>query len=355
VFKQFPDWSRLIGLEVKSEDVDTFGAALDAVAAAAEVDFALGLVKIAGDLAIDRTDVESAFVEQIRSAGYSLFPSEDNQAALHLASTAVLAEILYGVADARQLAIALSIASMSPFRRAKQPLLESAYNLAHEVLSARSARLRDVAARDGRGWGIDFDATIPAATPPPAAGARVDEVFQALSSVVAQLNRVLESAWVEARLRTEETDLLWWMSTGHSMLLDKQIGSYPIGSATLLTGIEAASRVREIPGPASLNAIATRMLEVQRIDIKKTISIRTVFENAIDEVVDLMASRSEKNTLPFCPISLAAIRFKEASGNAAWSEIFASATGYDPTKALPVPAFVNQVAREKLLSAVIQA
>lgn len=150
-----------------------------------------------------------------------------------------------------------------------------------------------------------------------------EEVAERLDILVEKLNEVIKNvknAELQSQIIFEDTELLWWMATGFSDIMEKRYVDMVEQQSQMLPvimGSELAQRVQIFPGPFAAKALLRKMLEI----LPENKTEKDVFEHYIDAVKDkaILQVIGERNSNT--PV-LYALSKKQENGEGNWKQSF---------------------------------
>lgn len=157
----------------------------------------------------------------------------------------------------------------------------------------------------------------------------------------------------EQSRRKEESDILWWLTGGHTRL-GVPFTALKSPAACLIAPFDLAELVEDAPGPFAAEAFLHNVIAKahpklkldERISLSKVLAALTQ-----SDVANLLGTASpDPLLLELCPVHLALSKFREVAGEKAWQVTFQTATKVHPDNAEYQPCeLALQFFREKML------
>lgn len=165
-----------------------------------------------------------------------------------------------------------------------------------------------------------------------------------------QVNTVLSPMRSEiARLR-EETDMLWWLVSGESRLIDEAYSDMEPGRAAFLIGSELAELSRTQLGPKAATFLMNKALREGRTDKPSKIKIEAIPKLfSIRELSDVSPDSVISDVRDLCSVSNAISRASEVGSQTAWKKMYSDDGSLSATAAFSPSELANQSFREFLL------
>lgn len=145
------------------------------------------------------------------------------------------------------------------------------------------------------------------------------EYISATQSTLDIMKSKLDSFEQLQDLRNEESQLLWWLTTGWSETKEspyKTIDSY---NGSFRVGYEISQFVRVFPGPSSVQALIQKMIE-QCKESGEKISFGDIIQNSPKDIsIKIIESSSNNPLLRLLPITMALNESKDTEELVEWS------------------------------------
>ncbi|MCK7287499.1 MULTISPECIES: GTPase-associated system all-helical protein GASH [Enterobacter cloacae complex] len=179
---------------------------------------------------------------------------------------------------------------------------------------------------------------------------------EARSSALAtskQVSAALDVCSHQLSLMREETQMLWWLTNGHSSLLSRSFSAFTPAQAALVGAMDLAkltsyTQLGPVAIPAMLDKIVMLAKKTRSQSVISLAALIDSFETEDLEKFEVFA------TLPpdLAPVT-AAIEFANAAGAGMWHARFKQKTGMDASLSLSAVAMAEQLYREHLLGQLI--
>ncbi len=98
-----------------------------------------------------------------------------------------------------------------------------------------------------------------------------------------------------AAVDREELDLLWWIQSDWSELLDRRFAGAPVEAAAIASGLECGRLLRRMPGAAH------RTLSLRHVGDGETMTLPELLKKLGDDRTKLAAAYADNTTLAACP------------------------------------------------------
>jgi hypothetical protein len=350
--QSFGDWYRLAALEPNDELLRRRWAGIATFAAKSSGRDILGLVGIFCALPHDG-ETERGFRQALLAAD-AAFPMRSNDVELSCLGGAALAEILTSrSAEAADLAaLALVCSDFRGLRRTAR--LPEIVAIADAYLDRRSQNLRaDSPQRGFQMPSIEKHlATIQegiSANALQTAGPAISDSLQVLTASLKQVNDAIDVLIAERQLRTEESDVLWWLQGEYSRDLDVPLKSAPWPAIAIHVGKELSDIIRVLPGPYPIRAFLSRALlaATTPVKLKKEVRLRDAIEGFDQAKCSLPTLSSDLE--PLCPVLMALSKWRQTGSSDQWPEAFSAASRLPAEGTVEPLDLALQTCREFLL------
>ncbi len=337
MFKEFPDWFKAANLTVSNSEVLERWEAIAKVAPtmnSASLRNAVAL--ISGRSGNELDNWTTNFVQDIRNAGDVKQSDDHNSVDVQLTLGAALHHIL--TESDLKLMAALAI------RTASFAVLEPSVFLA-PLSKLAGTVLRDVAVRNRTNILETPPLTLPTVDDQsqPLTYAAMTVTIDALNQALANLRRALA-------FRAEETDLLWWLASGHSEEFNTSLRQCEPPTAALLSGIAVSNLIAAIPGPANLRGILDAALTDAGLDSSGEQTLQGIIEHAQDDVLSHIAkTKALDNWRDLCPITAATRYYLNANKAPAWAEVCQAQLRFNMAEPHSLDAYAEELLVERLL------
>lgn len=180
-----------------------------------------------------------------------------------------------------------------------------------------------------------------------------DEARSSAMTTSKQVSAALDVCSYQLSLMREETQMLWWLTNGHSSLLSRSFSMFTPAQAALLGAMDLGklTTVTQL-GPVAIPAMLDKIVMLA----KKT---RAEPVTSLDVLIDSFKAEDREKfdvfaALPpeLAPIT-AAIELANATGSGMWHARFKQKTGMEATLSLSVVTMAEQLYREHLLGQLI--
>lgn len=180
-------------------------------------------------------------------------------------------------------------------------------------------------------------------------GAQVQKCLQTLVKENGQLAERLSGMAQDVVRFREDSNILWWVTGGHSRDLRKPFAGMDAGQVCIIAGKELADLTELMPEPFSAKAVLYTLLEKVGVDLTKQIVISTSVGCLDDEWRELWVSSIHNSiALDLCPIMFASLRASESDGSD-WHSAFKTVTTVGAKSRIDPLDLAEQVYHECLL------
>ncbi|WP_217550281.1 GTPase-associated system all-helical protein GASH [Pantoea sp. GbtcB22] len=180
-----------------------------------------------------------------------------------------------------------------------------------------------------------------------------DEARSSAMTTSKQVSAALDVCSRQLSLMREETQMLWWLTNGHSSLLSRSFNTFTPAQAALLGAMDLGKLTTfTLLGPVAIPAMLDKIVLLA----KKT---RGEPVTSLDALIDSFKTEDREkfdifDGLPpeLAPITTA-IALANATGSGLWHERFKQKTGMEATLSLSAVTMAEQLYREHLLGQLI--
>lgn len=150
-----------------------------------------------------------------------------------------------------------------------------------------------------------------------------EEVAGKLNTLVKKMNeiiKIVKNTELRSQIIFEDTELLWWMATGFSDIMEKKYVDMVEQQSMMLPiimGSELAQRVHIFPGPFAAKSLLRKMLEI----LPENKMEKDAFEHYIDALEDKAILQVIGKRNPNTPV-LYALSKKQENGEGNWTQSF---------------------------------
>lgn len=351
----FGDWYRAADLIPNHDDLVNRQAAIEAFTADCSSDRIVELSQCFFDLASDSTSISD--MQQAMKEVDAAFQMQDNAIELRVLAGACLIEFLGG---SNGMLSALALVPPSLMGSRDKILVPDICQRASEFLDTASLQLRTpeglstgkVSATriEDELVGINEAGTSNAFNVgSPYIAAALKSLHTTINGLVRKCNKLERNQQVFR----EDSDILWWMTGGHSRDLQQPLSEIdPTGVAAVL-GKELADLICVLPGPFAVQAILDRCLndcDVKTKPLSLSQLVNKIPSNWKESWKDTLAGNDDLLTL--CPVACAVLTSVNITGERNWHAPFKAATGIKPSFELAPVDWAYQTYRECILIAV---
>ena len=266
MFSEFPDWFKLANLTTTNEEIRQRWDAIAKIAPSMDLESVrIGIAFLANQRADDFGSWSEGLVGQIRAAGDASHPSDGNMLELQLSTSAALYCVMTETELSLTTSLALGVANFLPVSPSVflEPLAQFARQVVRNAAVANRKRSNDRAA-------LSFEASEPTQT---STNSDLRKVMEEVNRAVKELERMIG-------LRAEETDLMWWLVTGYSGVLERFLKEGSPSSAAIAAAIEVRSLITAIPGPAKVKGIIEAAITNAGLDPSRQLSLKEFVKDA---------------------------------------------------------------------------
>ncbi len=346
--QDFADWYRVVSIEPREEDLRKRWKTIESLGETTAPADLFELVRLFYNLPFRGEQFLTKFRDAFK-ANDDVFPMRGNDAELQVLAGASLAhhfsyEEPWGSASA----LAVLSAGCQGLRDAPVPSIVA---LAEESLAECSASLRTVGA-DAESPRTNFDAelaTLKAVFPQNTVASLAEpltKILQALIGSVGLLSRLEK----QQLLRTEESNVLWWLFGERSRDLERPFSKLDPPGACLIGAKELADMTTSLAGPFAAEAFLDKVLRLAHPVLDAEVSIaEAVTACPLEWQRNLIEADGANSLASLCPIHLAVAKCVEAEGKKTWHGPFQTLSGLKATAKLPPLGLALQTYRERLL------
>lgn len=357
--KHFADWYNAVSLHRDAKTLDLRWQAVDELASELKVQDVPSVVRVFFGLG-----GADSYLERIRRAARgkdTTFVSEGDRNELTVLAGGVIAE---AVADSSNQADAASLAvfcvdaqGLRQTSRLQGPVDEALLYLSNESVRVRAVIEDPV---------TDLNMASLGKLLASRGGVQVSDVNSVwngidviLKGVLAEhtkhtesINSSLQQALSQQR---EQSDILWWLFSEHSLDGNKAFSDLTIPEACFWGAKDLASLTQFLPGPFAVPAFLHKMLR----EVKKKVPGKVEVAESIDscdlEWKKKWIGQLSVQALPdLCPMLFGITKSVEVGGGTAWTAAFENATGLAAQGELAPARLALQIYNELLLLRALQ-
>ena len=187
------------------------------------------------------------------------------------------------------------------------------------------------------------------ANQPPDMAAQLLAVFQKLGDAVQNVLSRMTVLEEQQAIFREESDILWWLTGGHSRDFGGPPDKIPKPAGCLVAGKELADLTRVLPGPLAVHAFLDRFLEHAGEGYQEEVVFSQAINNADrDWQGKWIADFSNAQSLDLCPTLFAIHESMRSDQANAWNSVFKTQTGMAPNLKIASVQLAHQVYEECL-------
>ncbi len=157
---------------------------------------------------------------------------------------------------------------------------------------------------------------------PPQVAAPLVESLTALAASISDLAKIANERdrWIVSNLQMqfEETQILWWLLSGTSQILDKPFSEMEVPVAAMVSGSELASKVYVRPGPARIQSFIREALTRSGLEPEESSSIADGIVKAPQSWKEWLLKDSVEEVEDLCPVHFSSRRSLAAGGGKSW-------------------------------------
>lgn len=184
----------------------------------------------------------------------------------------------------------------------------------------------------------------------PAAKQAFPLLLEAMKRLALKMSAATAALVDQARLRREESDILWWMTSAYSRDLDQSMTAVPAPAVCLVAGKELADLV-EPPGPLPARSFLDRVLLSAGKPYQKPVSLAAAVNAAPAHWREQFVGQEGVNeVLDLCPVLAAAKASLAQDDPAGWYPVVCKSHRVEPEAAGGAVDLALQVYRECLLT-----
>jgi hypothetical protein len=351
--KNFADWYDAVSLRPEAKTLELRWQAVEVLAEELKVSDAPSLVRAFFSLGND-----SQYLEAIRTAARNAdqtYVSNDDQNELTvLAGGAIASVVSQSSAAADAVALAISCLDAQGLRKSRR--LQGVVDVAMRYLADESVKVRtveklpveklDVAALntliDQRGGTAVSDVA--------SVWTGLDVV---LKKFLAEYKKFAESASSLNNAQTrqrEESEILWWLFSEHTMDGSKAFSDLGIPEACVWGPRDLSALTTILPGPIAAPAFLHKMLRIVNPNPPKLLKLSESIEACdLDWKRRLAQKVVVQETPDLCPVLFAVAKSAEVGGAPTWTAAFEYSTGLPADGMIAPVHLAMQVYNESLL------
>ncbi len=350
----FPIWHRSVSMGTDNVGRDRRWAGVNALARDADRDLVEALVRLAFDH--EKLQPQPRALGRIHEAlrkGDDAFDPRGTGRDVQVHAAACLQVLFDGGTDLGALA-ALSVVTAA-FSDTRRP------NLPIDLTARAEAALVRIADNNRRRPRITVDREPPVLDVP-AALADLPDTFDAqalraaftsfvkaarvsLEGLTSRQAKALSAFERVLRIQDEELQVLWWLTNGRSLSLDRTFEAVPAEFQPFLFAKELSDQTTSLPGPRSIKALLMRAGLKDRKKLTVAMAV-----NAVDPSW-LAALDGDGPSALTLPVHFAIARQMETGDAEAWVANWSAVTGIDASRQFHPSALAVQFYRECLLLA----
>jgi hypothetical protein len=351
VHRDFADWYRVVSLDPRPELLLQRWKAIEAFTNDASVLDILDLTRIFYAL----KPKQDTLLERLRTgfkATDESFPMRGNDAELQVLAGAALVDFLRH-SDGWNWAAALALV-VAGFGSHRKSIVAAIPSLAANHLTKASAELRSKKLKAPISSEfvpkLKEVQTALQSNQMPSVAEPLNLTLTAASNAIQQLMEWAADVSTQEALRTEESQILWWLFGGHSRDLDTRFSKLAEPSAILISAKELSDLTLAMPGPLSARAFLDVVIKSAHPDLQGGQSLLdTVSACTLDWQRSLITISGLGDVDELCPIHCAVARSVDAGGKKAWQAAYSSVTRLKASDKFQALDLSHQVYRERLL------
>lgn len=180
-----------------------------------------------------------------------------------------------------------------------------------------------------------------------------DEARSSTQTITKQIAAALSACDRQLSLMHEESQMLWWLTGGHSKTLSRNFNEFTSAQAALIGAMDLGMLTTYSPlGPVAIPAMLDRIMAMamtkkSRNTTQAQVPLNTLIDSFKSEDIEKFNTFQELPHFLF-PLS-AAITLAKTAGVNMWHSRFAQITGLDASLSLEPVVMAEQLYREHLL------
>lgn len=176
-----------------------------------------------------------------------------------------------------------------------------------------------------------------------------NELHSSALTMSKQISSALEECDRQLSLMREESQMLWWLTGGHSKTLSRSFAAFTPAQAAFIGALDLGSLTTYTHlGPVAIPAMLDKIIALaKKKRAQGTVSLSSLIDSFVPEDLEML---HVPRALPPCiaPLS-AAIDFAKTAGIGAWHARFEQKTGLNASISLEPVVMAEQLYREHLL------
>ncbi|MEX3174058.1 GTPase-associated system all-helical protein GASH [Serratia quinivorans] len=176
-----------------------------------------------------------------------------------------------------------------------------------------------------------------------------DEFQSSALTMSKQISTALEECNHQLSLMREESQMLWWLTGGHSKTFSRNFATFTPAQAVLIGALDLGNLTTYTHlGPVAIPAMLDKIIPLaKKTRGRGAVSLSTLIDSFVPE--DLEQFNVFQTLPPYIAPVTTAIDFAKAVGTGAWQARFAQKTGLDASLSLDPVVMAEQLYREHLL------
>lgn len=352
--KNFADWYNAVSLHPDAQTLDARWKAVEVLAGRLKTAQVPGLIRVFFSL-----PGADQFMDEIRKAAWDedkTFLANGDRKELAVLAGAVIAQTVTN-SSAKADAAALAVSCVDAQGLRKTPRLQGVVDEAMRYLAEESVRTRTIDETPV----ADVNAAALTKLIEAKGGVAVSDwnnlwsaievVFKEMLSQYAQHTKSINLALSDVlRRQREESDILWWLFSEHTLDGTKAFRDLTIAEACFWGARDLAELTRFQPGPFAAPAFLHKMLRLVRSKVPASIEITEAVDACDFEWKQKWVATLNVNQAPdLSPMLCAIAKSVEVGGQPGWTAAFEHATGLAAHATLAPCHVALQIYNETLL------
>jgi len=350
----FADWYRMLSIELSQVPLELRWQGVEGAAEKISKSNALDLVRLFFKLDLVDDSFESEFRGFFRAED-AAFPMRDNELELQVLAAAVITEVLNESDDdvGDLVALATSCVDFQGLRPkiVLSEIIEEALIHLH-VRSDQMRRLLKPIAITAVGKSVTMPEAAKTQPTDSVTWSAIQPLVEKLdvtpNRLVKPLNEAFESLVDAINLQQEESNMLWWLFSGHSRDLKMKMSDLGKG-ACIVAGKELADLTFIIPGPLAAEAFLDKVLASS--DKNKKVTLRDVL--SVKAIKEWKSKSTKQLSLDdcsdICMLHSAIKQSAQSENDNEWTPTFAKRSGFSAEDSVEATLIATQAYRERLL------
>lgn len=175
----------------------------------------------------------------------------------------------------------------------------------------------------------------------------ISETVNQLTILAKEFQKTTKKMSTSINLLSEETNILWWIFGEYSRDLNVKMSSFEPEAVCVIAGKELTDLIDTPPGPLSVDAFLTKIMESGRSDIPDKVTLKdAINKSPKDWREQWVKDRKIENMI--CPIHFAAKTSLLTEDDDSWGSVYKKSTGDFLLEKTPLD-FAKQLYWEGLL------